>query len=67
MVLRLGILELGDLWGPEPQECVDKVLSGLCLVGLGLLFYLFGGSRLALRVQVPNDHILPQDLYYNYY
>ena len=25
------------------------------------------GNLVSLRVQVPNDHILPQNLYYNYY
>ena len=49
-------------WTPK----VCKIMAFVAIImGLGLLFYIL--LEFTLRVQVPNRHILTQNLYYNYY
>ena len=51
-------------------RCLDYSENRIrCIPGQGLqyLSWISGGALVSLRVQVRNDHILTQNLYYNYY
>ena len=70
--LRVEALGL-RIWGSGQAHKVES--SGLIIQGMkgfhpfmvGILVCCIPGNYHTLRVQVPNNHILTQNLYYNYY